>query len=117
MDVRRTEPIILTHDLSAMRDFYSQKLGLEVVSDNGHVVAFHNGISMHPRSDRPFRADAVANTVDIALWVTDLYEAAAELRERGVTFTTEPFDEGPILLAMVTDPEGNDILLMQRKPG
>lgn len=115
MNVKRAETIVLTKDLAGMRDFYRDKLGLELVMDNGHVAAFRNGIAMHPRNQRHTKTSDVPNNVDIALWVDDIQSAAAELRSRGVRFTTEPFEEGTIWLAMVTDPEGNDILLMQRK--
>ena len=115
MNVKRAETIILTKDLAVMRDFYRDKLGLEVLRDDGHVVAFRGGIGMHPRNERHSKPANAPNNVDIALWVDDIHTASKELRGRGVKFTTEPFEEGPIWLSMVTDPEGNDVLIMQRK--
>ena len=115
MDIARTEMIILTEDIEKMKDFYADKLGLEVTRYDGHVAAFANGISMHPRNERHTKAADTPNNVDIALWVGDMDAAAKELKDRGVSFTTEPFDEGPIFLGMITDPEGNDVLLLQRK--
>lgn len=115
MNIEQMSTIILTRDLETMRDFYAQKLGLEMVSDNGHVVAFRNGLSMHPRNERHTKTDDVPNNIDIALMVTDIQEAVEELKGRGVSLTMGPIEEGTIWLGMLTDPEGNDVLLIQRK--
>ena len=115
MNIKRTEIIILTEDLQRMAEFYEKSLGLQLVRNHGDVAAFANGIAMHPRNDRHTKGADTPNNVDIALWVDDMKTAADEIKGRGVKFTREPFDEGPIWLGIITDPEGNDVLLLQRK--
>ena len=55
MDIARTEMIILTEDIEKMKDFYADKLGLEVTRYDGHVAAFANGIAKSIQIVAPFR--------------------------------------------------------------
>ena len=115
MDIKETGTIILTKDIAAMRDFYAEKVGLEVVSDNGHVVVFRNGLSMHPQNERHTKPQDVPNNIDIAFMVADIQEAVKDLADKGVSLSREIIEEGTIWLGMFSDPEGNDLLLIQRK--
>lgn len=49
-----------------------------------------------------------------ALHVDDMEQARKELEEKGVTFMGETFDTGVCLMALFTDPDGNDLMLHHR---
>jgi predicted enzyme related to lactoylglutathione lyase len=49
-----------------------------------------------------------------ALHVDDIEAARAELEAKGVEFAGETFDTGVCYMAMLTDPDGNDLMLHQR---
>ena len=51
-----------------------------------------------------------------AFEVADLDAESARLRKQGVVFVTEPFDAGPVQLAIIADTCGNLIQLYQPKP-
>ena len=53
----------------------------------------------------------------IALAVEDVYAAVEELRAKGVTVTLEPSESDGCYAAMIQDPDGNLLLLHQRKDG
>ena len=57
-----------------------------------------------------------ANGASVALEVADFDGAVAALRAGGVRFTIEPMDSGVCRMAGVLDPDGNSIMIHQRRP-
>lgn len=53
----------------------------------------------------------------LALAVADVRDATEELRAAGVEIAQEPLELGPCFLAIVLDPDGNRIIVHQRKDG
>jgi predicted enzyme related to lactoylglutathione lyase len=53
----------------------------------------------------------------IALAVEDVAAAVEELRGKGVTVETGPHESGVCYSALIRDPDGNLLILHQRKDG
>ncbi len=53
----------------------------------------------------------------VALAVEDVHAAVEELRGKGVSISMEPIETPVCLMAVVADPDGNRILIHQRKDG
>ena len=49
-----------------------------------------------------------------ALHVDDMEAARKELEEKGVEFAGDTFDTGVCLMALLSDPDGNDLMLHHR---
>lgn len=52
----------------------------------------------------------------VALELEDFDLAVKELKAKGVTFIMEPMETGVCNMAVVEDPDGNNIMLHKRKP-
>jgi catechol 2,3-dioxygenase-like lactoylglutathione lyase family enzyme len=69
----------------------------------------------HP-AVQPFKAALVDDGIPFTSFaVADVRAEYARLRERGVTFTQEPADLGPVVTAVLDDTCGNLIQLVQLK--
>lgn len=99
-------------DGPASRDWYVDKLGFEVVDDEGHWITV-----------RPAGSDAIIHLCEqgeapeggltgIALDVDDLQATYDELVAKGVKFTGPPEDRGWGTNTRLVDPDGNEIWLM-----
>ena len=102
--------------------FYRDILGLKPLGDpyDGKWQEFELGtstlgISMPPYGQPP-KGDATGGAT-AAIAVENLKEAVEELKAKGVPITWGP-DESPVcFLAGIKDPDGNNIILHQRKDG
>jgi catechol 2,3-dioxygenase-like lactoylglutathione lyase family enzyme len=117
-------PVLLATDLAAAREFYHDRLGLEILmeSDDAIVVRCGGGT----RLDVTKSTVGTADTQTQASWlVPDLRAEVAELRARGVEveeydmpgLKTEDgvADLGFALAAWVVDPGGNALGILQLK--
>lgn len=115
--------VLLATDLAASREFYERKLGLEVVSETDHSVAFRSGDS---RLTLSASTTGTADEQTQAVWqVEDLAAELEELRSRGVEPTeidtpqlkTENgiADMGDSLHAWFVDPGANALGISQPK--
>jgi catechol 2,3-dioxygenase-like lactoylglutathione lyase family enzyme len=116
--------VLLAPDLKASRDFYADKLGLEVLSEDEHSVTFGCGGDC-----RIIVSESTTGTADEqtqASWrVDDLASELEELRTRGVEvleydtpeMKTENgiFDTGDALHAWIVDPGKNTLGIDQHK--
>lgn len=116
--------ILLAPDLEESRDFYSQKLGLEILSEDDGAVTFRCG-----GGSRLVISASTTGTADEqtqASWrVDDLAAALAELRARGVEileYDTPELkskdgivDTGDALHAWIMDPGRNTLGIDQPK--
>jgi catechol-2,3-dioxygenase len=118
------DPMILATDLSVAREFYGDRIGLEVLIESDDFLTFKCGGDSRLVVTRSSTGTSEPQTK--ASWrVTDLAAELAELRSRGVE--VEDYDEpGPTtvdgiadvgfaLAAWFVDPHGNSIGLLQFK--
>jgi catechol 2,3-dioxygenase-like lactoylglutathione lyase family enzyme len=121
---------VLVDDQQRALDFYTQVLGFEPRHDvpmGEHrwltVVSPEapDGVELvlepdaHP-AVKPFKAALVDDGIPFTSFaVADVHAEYARLRERGVTFTQEPTDLGPVVTAVLDDTCGNLVQLVQLK--
>jgi catechol 2,3-dioxygenase-like lactoylglutathione lyase family enzyme len=118
------EPILLATDLKASRNFYVEKVGLEIESESENAVTFRCGGGS--RLTVSASTTGTADEQTQAAWrVDDLASELAELRARGVEImeydTTELktvdgiVDTGDALHAWFVDPGKNALGVDQYK--
>ena len=76
-------PVLLAKDLAATREFYHDRLGLEVLTENDDAIAFKCGGGTHLDVTRSTVGTADEQT-QVSWTVPDLRAEVAELRSRGV---------------------------------
>jgi catechol 2,3-dioxygenase-like lactoylglutathione lyase family enzyme len=112
---------IPTQDIEAARAFYTDVLGLEPSSvwqrpgEPAVGAEFETGtvtlaLVNCPGLGIPF----AANPAPLALQVSDVAAARAELESRGVQFVADDIDSGVCHMANFKDPDGNAIMLHHR---
>jgi catechol-2,3-dioxygenase len=118
------DPMILATDLAAAREFYGDRIGLEVVLESDDFLTFGCGGDSRLVVTRSSSGTSEPQTK--ASWrVSDLAAEVTELRSRGVEL--EEYDEpglktvdgiadvGFALCAWLVDPSGNSIGLLEFK--
>jgi catechol 2,3-dioxygenase-like lactoylglutathione lyase family enzyme len=117
-------PVLLAKDLAAAREFYHDRLGLEILTEGDDAIVFKCGGGTHLDVTRSTVGTADEQTQ--ASWqVQDLRVEVAELRSRGVEvqeydmpgLRTEDgiADLGFAWMAWIIDPGGNALAIMQFK--
>ena len=107
-------------DVARARGFYEGLLGLKPATvfqhEKNYWIEYDIGSGTFAISNmsagmwRP-SADGPA----AALEVDDFAAAIATLRGGGASFVVEPMDSGPCTMAIVSDPDGNSLIIHQRK--
>lgn len=101
--------------------FYRDVLGMAFLFEvPGQPMAFFDCGGIRLYLGRPESPEFRSNPV-LYFTVPDLSEAHAALQERGVVFRDEPhlvarMGETELWMAFFTDPDGNNIVLMQERP-
>jgi len=117
-------PVLLATDLAAAREFYHDKLGLEILTGNENAIRFRCGGGTHLNVTKSTVGTADSQTQ--ASWqVDDVRAEVAELRARGVKvedydmpgLKTEDgiADIGFAWAAWVIDPGKNALSILQIK--
>jgi catechol 2,3-dioxygenase-like lactoylglutathione lyase family enzyme len=117
-------PVLLAKDLAAAREFYHDRIGLEILTDSEEAVVFRCGNGTHLDVTRSTVGTADEQTQ--AGWeVDDLRAEVAELRSRGVKvedydlpgLKTEDgiADLGFAWMAWIVDPGKNALAIIQLK--
>jgi catechol 2,3-dioxygenase-like lactoylglutathione lyase family enzyme len=117
-------PVLLATDLAVAREFYHDRLGLEILTEGDDAIVFKCGGATH--LDVTKSTVGTADEQTQASWqVQDLRAEVAELRSRGVEvqeydmpgLKTEDgiADLGFALMAWIIDPGGNALAIMQLK--
>jgi catechol 2,3-dioxygenase-like lactoylglutathione lyase family enzyme len=76
-------PVLLAKDLAAAREFYHDKLGLQIVREDENVIVLRCGSGTH--LDMTKSTVGTADQQTQAAWqVSDIRAEVAELRARGV---------------------------------
>lgn len=117
-------PVLLAKDLAATREFYHDRLGLEILMENDDGIVFRcgNGTQLDVTKSTVGTAD---EQTQVSWQVPDLKTEVAELRSRGVKvedydmpgLKTEDgiADLGFALFAWIIDPGKNALSIMQLK--
>jgi catechol 2,3-dioxygenase-like lactoylglutathione lyase family enzyme len=117
-------PVLLAKDLAAAREFYHDRVGLEIITEGDDAIVFQCGGGTH--LDVTKSTVGTADEQTQASWqVQDLRAEVAELRSRGVEvqeydmpgLKTEDgiADLGFAWMAWIIDPGGNALAIMQLK--
>lgn len=116
--------VLLATDLQASKEFYAQKIGLEIVPENDNAVTFQCG--GNTRLTVSASTTGTADEQTQASWrVEDLASELAELRSRGVAIMEYDMpglktqngilDSGDALHAWFVDPAMNTLGIDQDK--
>lgn len=109
---------LMVKDFPAALAFYTDTLGLTLKMRAGdewaELEAPGLNLALHPTRGQAVSPGSAAT---LGLQVADINAAYEQLKGRGVTFTSSVLDTGHLLLANLTDPEGNPIYLMQHVGG
>lgn len=116
--------VLLARDLRESREFYAEKLGLEILCEDENAIIF--GCGGDSRVELSASTTGTADEQTQASWrVDDLASELAELRSRGVEIMeydtpelkTENgiLDTGDALHAWIVDPGGNTLGINQHK--
>jgi predicted enzyme related to lactoylglutathione lyase len=108
----------IVKDMTKSEPFYRDVLGLEVTQPWSaeqrmpfmELEAGGTTISLTQLPREPMNGA-------IALAVDDAKEAIEELRAKGVTVAMEVVETGDCFMAAIEDPDGNQIIIHQRKDG
>lgn len=108
--------VINVRDMATERDFYTEKLGLELEAQSPAFIQFKQG-SAGGATFALQASETPAPSAQTELWwfVDDVDKTYAELVARHVSVQTPPHDE-PFGRAMsLQDPEGNIVNLLQAR--
>jgi catechol 2,3-dioxygenase-like lactoylglutathione lyase family enzyme len=117
---------IFVNDLEAALDFYTNKLGLELIQNEPYGESGARWITVSPAEMRirivlkkaeKEHEKAMLGRSDgapiLTLGTDDIHTAYERLRERGVRFLGEPYRYPWGIGALLLDPDGSPILLQQ----
>ena len=117
-------PVLLAKDLAAAREFYHDRVGLEILLENDDAIVFRCGGGTQLDVTKSTVGTADEQT-QVSWQVPDLRAEVAELRSRGVEvedydmpgLKTEDgiADLGFAFAAWIVDPGGNALSVMQLK--
>ena len=105
------------NDMDRAEAFYRDVLGLTIseprgepgTRGNGYMEFECGGVSIGLTKMEPMPNAAMALAVD------DIHETIAELKGKGVEIGMEPIETGGCFIAAISDPEGNQVIIHQRK--
>jgi len=107
---------VMVSNMDRAVEFYVGTLGLKLKSRYGdhfaQVEAPGTVIALHPSSKggpQPGKSESLS----IGFGVKDLERAMASLKDKGVLFSRERVQDGPVKLAFFTDPDKNPLYLSQ----
>ena len=117
-------PVLLSLDLAETREFYHDRLGLEILVENEHAIEFRcgGGTKLVVTKSTTGTAD---NQTQIGWEVADLQAELDELRSRGVAIEEYDLpglktekgiaDFGFAWMAFIIDPGKNALSILQMK--
>lgn len=117
MKISMKNVVIFVRDLAIAKKFYVEQLGLPLVQETQMMIELFPGegtklgiaIAMHEAA-----MPLVGRHTGITLTVTDIVTLCRELTNAGVKFA-EPLEASPWgKMAVVEDPDGNQIALVDR---
>jgi catechol 2,3-dioxygenase-like lactoylglutathione lyase family enzyme len=93
MMVKRIVANFATSDVSKVRRFYADILGLEVAMDLGWIVTFASPAQMTPQLSVATEGGSGTPVPDISIEVDDLDEIERRVREEGLVIEYGPITE------------------------
>jgi predicted enzyme related to lactoylglutathione lyase len=103
--------MVKVNDLNQARDFYRDRLGLAELWRDDSQPAIGMGF---PESDAEIVLPA---RIDVHYLVDDVERSVHELRQRGVHIVKEPFDIPIGKCAVLLDPFGNSVSILDMSKG
>ncbi len=107
-------------DMARSEAFYRDVLGLDVEVPRGEPGTRSAGYMEFDAGGTSISLTALPRlhpNAIVALAVEDVHAAAEELRGKGVQIAMEPLETPVCFMAVVADPDGNQILIHKRKDG
>lgn len=103
-------------DMTRARRFYEGSLGLTIESDfDGKWVEYGIGGSTFAITNMMNQGQRGTRQPSIAFEVDDFEATISELRKGNVPIKHEPFDTPICRIAVIADPDGNEIIIHRRK--
>lgn len=105
-------------DMPRSRGFYEGVLGLKVSEEmmGGNWVEYDLGNSTLAIASVGTDWKPSDQGTGAALEVEDFDQAIKHLKDRKVPFSTEPFESPCCRMAIVSDPDGNNVVIHKLKP-
>src|ERR671936_900653 len=107
-------------DMNRSEAFYRDALGLRVTTQRGEPGTRSNGFMEFEAGGTTISLTKLPEphpNAIVALAVEDVGAAVEELRGKDVPIRMEPLETPDCFMAVVADPDGNQILIHQRKDG
>jgi catechol 2,3-dioxygenase-like lactoylglutathione lyase family enzyme len=116
MDVERVDFVsVLTQDIGRARRFYSETIGLSIESEGESDLEFTLGqVTLDVFDPSSIGEPFAPSPAGIAIRVSDVAAARAELEAKGVEFDGEIVHTGVCDMAFFKDPDGNALILHRR---
>ena len=105
----------LTQDIQRARSFYSETLGLEIETEGDSDLEFSCGqVTLDIFDPSSIGQPFAPSPAGLALRVTDVEAARAELESKGVLFDGDTIVTSVCTQAWFKDPDGNALMLHRR---
>jgi catechol 2,3-dioxygenase-like lactoylglutathione lyase family enzyme len=116
IDVERVDFVsVLTQDIARAKRFYSETLGLELESEGDSDMEFRCGqVTLDVFDPSSIGQPFAPSPAGIALRVSDVDAARAELEAKGVEFDGKTIETSVCKQAWFKDPDGNALMLHRR---
>jgi catechol 2,3-dioxygenase-like lactoylglutathione lyase family enzyme len=116
MQVERVDFVsVLTQDIQRAKRFYVETLGLEIESEGEHDMEFRCGqVTLDVFDPSSIGQPFAPSPAGLALRVTDVDAARAELESKGVVFDGDTIETSVCKRAWFKDPDGNALMLHRR---
>jgi predicted enzyme related to lactoylglutathione lyase len=102
-------------DAARARAFYEGVLDLKLAADfDGKWLEYELGAGVFALTTMMGEGRRGTLSPSVAFEVDDFDAAVAKLREAGVKFTMEPFATPVCRMAVVADPDGNELIIHRR---
>jgi catechol 2,3-dioxygenase-like lactoylglutathione lyase family enzyme len=106
---------VLTQDIPRAKKFYGETLGLPIETEGEHDMEFKLGqVTLDVFNPASIGQEFAPSAAGIAIRVSDVAAARAELEAKGVVFDGETRDTGVCHMAFFKDPDGNALMLHRR---
>jgi len=116
MELERVDFVsVLTQDIPRAKRFYSEVLGLPIESEGEHDLEFTLGqVTLDVFDPSSIGQEFAPSPAGIAIRVSDVAAARAELEEKGVGFDGDIVHTSVCDMTFFKDPDGNALLLHRR---
>ncbi len=103
-------------DMAKARKFYEEVLGLKMTHDfRGVWVEYDLGDTTFALSTMDTSREAGAKGALVAFEVTDFNAEVTRLKQLNAPFNFDPFETPVCHMAVLQDPDGNDVMIHKRK--